>query len=143
MKPRPHLLLGVASVLLTSCATPTLWEATNPHEYLVMKRTPEAEARLQAKGLDYRVDLERQCLFVEKSKLRKTHDYLTRFFVTPIAVAHDVAVGTAVVGAAAYVSSQAGSNGVDLKGATEQNEELDRLERLMRDFGESEKNRAQ
>lgn len=139
MKLRPLLLLSVASLLLPSCATSTLWEATNPHEYLVMKRTPEAEARLQAKGLDYRADSEREILFVEKSKFRKTHDYLTRFFVSPVAVAHDVAVGAAVVGAAAYISSQAGSNGVDLKGATEQNQELERLERLMRDFGESEK----
>ncbi len=139
MKLSPLILLCVASVLLTSCATSTLWDATNPHEYLVMKRTPEAEARLQAKGLDYRVDAERECLFVEKSKFRKTHDYLTRFFATPITVAHDVAIGAAVVGAAAYVSSQAGTNGVDLKGTTEQNKELERLERLMKDFGEPEK----
>ena len=139
---RPLILLSVASMLLTSCATSTLWDATNPHEYLVMKRTPEAEARLQAKGLDYRVDAERECLFVEKSKFRKTHDYLTRFFATPIAVAHDVALGAAVVGAVAYVSSQAGTNGVDLKGTTEQNKELERLERLMKDFGEPEKSGA-
>ena len=142
MKLRPLILLSVASVLLTSCATSTLWDATNPHEYLVMKRTPEAEARLQAKGLDYRVDAERECLFVEKSTFRKTHDYLTRFFATPIAIAHDVALGAAVVGAAAYVSSHAGTNGVDLKGTTEQNKELERLERLMKDFGEPEKKGA-
>lgn len=142
MKPRPLILLCVASMLLTSCATSTLWEATNPHEYLVMQRTPEAEARLQAKGLDYRVDAEREILFVEKSKFRKTHDYLTRFFATPIAVAHDVALGAAVVGAVAYVSSQSGSNGVDLKGATEQNKELERLERLMKDVAASEKERG-
>lgn len=143
MKLRPLILLSVASMLLTSCATSTLWDATNPHEYLVMKRTPEAEARLQAKGLDYRVDAERECLFVEKSKFRKTHDYLTRFFATPIAIAHDVALGAAVVGAAAYISSQAGTNGVDLKGTAEQNKELDRLERLMKEFGEPEKSGAE
>lgn len=136
------ILLLLTPMVLTSCATRTLWDHTDPHELLVLERTPEEEARLRANGLLYRVDVERNALYVQKSKFRKTHDYLTRFFVTPVAVAHDVAVGAAVVGAVAYVSSQSGSNGVDLKGATEQNKELERLERLMKDVAASEKERG-
>ena len=86
MKHLSLFALSAAALLLTSCATSTLWEKTNPREYLVIKWSPEAETRVQRRNVDYRVDLERGVMFVEKSDFRKTHDYLTRFFVTPIAV---------------------------------------------------------
>jgi hypothetical protein len=108
MKHLSLFALSAAALLLTSCATSTLWEKTNPREYLVIKWSPEAETRVQRRNVDYRIDLERGVMFVEKSDFRKTHDYLTRFFVTPIAVAHDAAVVGTVVGAAAYIGSQSG-----------------------------------
>ena len=127
------LLVAFAGcLLLTSCATQLLWDKTDPHEYVVMKRTPENEARLRERGLDYRVYEEQGMLMVEKGKLRKFHDYLTRFFVTPVAVAHDAAVVATVVGAAAYLHSES-----DGGGSIVSDDEFKRLEKLMRDINES------
>ena len=135
----PLNFLLIACALLTSCATSTLWEQTDPHELLVLKRTPEEETRLRAKGLLYRVDVERNALYVQKSKLRKTHDYLIRFFATPVTVAHDAAVAGAIVGAAAYVHGI--NRGGDVKKDAAQDAEMDRLYRLMRDLEDSAKPR--
>lgn len=126
------ILLLLTPMVLTSCATRTLWDHTDPHELLVLERTPEEEARLRANGLLYRVDVERNALYVQKGKLRKTHDYLIRFFATPITVTHDAAVAAAVVGAAAYLHSKGG--GTRSEESIEEAAKLDRLQRLMRDL---------
>jgi len=141
MKAPLPILIATTGLLVSSCATSMLWEKTNPHEYVVVTRTAEVEAGLRKKNARYRVDEERNLLYVEKSAFRKTHDYMTRFFVTPVAVAHDIALGAAVVGAAAYIAGETGEPGVDLGAAEAQNRELDRLERLMRNVEESEKAR--
>jgi len=137
--PIPLIAALIGSLLLTSCATRMLWDKTDPHEYVVMKRTPESEARLRERGLDYQVHEATGLLMVEKSNFRKFHDYLTRFFFTPVAVAHDTAVVATVVGAVAYVHSQSGGGELtwDDGSDSKADAELRDLERTMRDFNES------
>lgn len=131
---RPLISLALGCLMLTSCATPALWKHTNPHEYVVIKRTPEAQARIERSGLDYRMDEERGLIFVEKSKLRKLQDYTIRFFGTPIAIAADASA----VGAVIFVISQAGGEHVEEDRTQEQREEVDRLEKILKEYGDSE-----
>jgi len=118
---------------MPGCATQLLWDKTDPSEYLVMKRTPEVENQLRERGLNFRVYEEQNVLMVEKSKMRKFHDYVTRFFVTPITIVHDAAVVTAVVGAVAYVGARSGPG----EERTDSESELKGLEKLMRDINNS------
>lgn len=89
--------------LLVSCATPALWQATDPHEFVAVSRSKTNEEELKARGLQYRVDEQRNLVYVEKTKLRKSKDYVIRALATPVTVALDAATTIAVVGAAVYV----------------------------------------
>lgn len=97
------ILLLLACTLITSCTTHALWEATDPNEYVAITRNIANEKRLEAGGLDYRVDNERGLIYVEKNKLQKTRDYTIRTLATPVTVVFDAASTIVIVGAAVYV----------------------------------------
>ena len=86
--------------LLAGCATPALWEATDPHEFVAISRSTVTEQDLKAKGLPYYVDKERDLLYVEKNTLQKTKDYAIRTVATPVTVVIDAATTIVVVGGA-------------------------------------------
>ena len=70
MKCFRSILMVPACALLTSCATPALWEATNPHELLPVPKNKVTEAELKAKGLAYEIDAEQDLFYVEKTRLQ-------------------------------------------------------------------------
>jgi len=96
-------------LVLVSCATPALWDATNPREYVAMTRNEKNETKLKTSGLNYRIDEEWDLFYVEKSTLQKSRDYAIRTIGTPVTVVLDAASTIVVVGAAIYVLSH--SNG--------------------------------
>jgi len=109
MKNKFSCWLACVCLTLVSCATPALWDATDPREYIAMDRNEKNEAKLKAGGLSYRVDDDRNLFYVEKNRLQKSRDYAIRTIGTPITVVLDAATTIVVVGAAIYVFSQ--SNG--------------------------------
>lgn len=94
----------IALLLLVSCTTSMLWDATDPDEYVVISRDEISEEELQEKGLDYEVSEKWNVYYVEKSILQKTRDYIYRSFATPVTVTVDVAMPVLVVGGMAYAA---------------------------------------
>jgi hypothetical protein len=92
-----------ALMLLTSCTTSMLWDATDPQEYVVVSRDEITEAELKEMGLDYEVSEKWNVYYVEKSILQKTRDYVYRSFATPVTVTIDVLTPVVVVGGLGYV----------------------------------------
>ncbi len=104
-----------AVILLSSCTTSMLWDATDPQEYVVISRDEISEQELNAKGLDYEVSEKWNVYYVEKSILQKSRDYVYRSFATPVTVTVDVVTPVVVVGALGYVVVNASScEGLDL-----------------------------
>ncbi len=99
----------VACCSLAACATPALWDATNPHRCVAIKKTVENEKALTAKGIAYSVDPEREYIYVEKTALQRAGDYAIRALATPFTVIVDAAgttiVVVAVLGAATLASA--------------------------------------
>lgn len=91
-----QILSWALCAALASCATPALWDATNPRRCVAIKKTPANEEALKAKGIPYTEDPKRDYFYVEKSKLRKAGDYASRTLATPVTVILDAA-GTAIV----------------------------------------------
>jgi|GEM_PF-5913513 len=117
MKCFHSILVVPACVILTACATPALWEATDPHELLPIPKSKVTEAELKAKGLTYEIDNEQNLFYVEKTRLQKTKDYALRTVGTPVAFVVDAglvaAVAGAVVGFIVYVAPYTGTCGWD------------------------------
>lgn len=109
MKIKATRWLACVCLSLASCATPALWEATNPREYIALERNERNEAKLKASGLTYRVDKEWNLFYVEKTRLQKSRDYAIRTIGTPITVVMDAVTTIVVVGGAVYILSK--SNG--------------------------------
>lgn len=70
--------LVLTSFLFASCATPALWDATDPHEYVAIPKSKVNEDELKAKGISYRVFYEQNLFLVEKTELQKYKDYTYR-----------------------------------------------------------------
>ena len=107
MKWSPAILAMLACTILTSCVTPALWRATNPHEFVAVTRNKVNEDELKASGLSYWVDPKRSLFYVEKTNLQKAKDYIIRAVGTPVTVAVDAATTIAVVGAVVFVMRHA------------------------------------
>ena len=84
-----------------------LWDAADPHEYVVVSRDEITEEELQEKGLDYEVSEEWNVYYVEKNVLQKTRDYIYRSFATPVTVTVDVAMPLLVIGGVSYAAVNA------------------------------------
>ena len=88
----------LACPLITSCATPALWDATDPHELVPVPNSKVTEAELKAKGLAYEIDTEQNLFYVEKTRLQKTRDYALRTVGTPVAFVVDAGLVAAAAG---------------------------------------------
>ena len=84
---------------LTSCATHALWDATDPHECVVVPQSQVNEQELKAKGIVYYPDPKHGVVYVEKTAMQKNKDYVIRAFGTPVTVILDTAGTVVVVGA--------------------------------------------
>lgn len=121
MKQIRSIVMLMTCCLLASCATPALWEATDPHDFVAVTKSKVNEDELKAKGLSYRVDTERDLVYVEKTRLQKSKDYAIRAITTPVTVAVDAVTTIAVVGAAVFVMEH--SDGRFLEAAQKEREE--------------------
>jgi hypothetical protein len=97
----------IVLLLLVSCTTSMLWDATDPHEYVVISKDEITEEELQEKGLDYEVSEKWNVYYVEKNVLQKTRDYMYRSFATPVTVTVDVAMPVLVIGGMSYAAVNA------------------------------------
>jgi len=91
--------LGMILIMTTSCATQSLWKATDPSEYVSVRQDEVSESELQESGVHYRKDDSRGVYYVEKTSLRRLGDYTVRTFGTPATVIVDTAAVIVVVGA--------------------------------------------
>jgi hypothetical protein len=92
LKSKLICLFIVLSFLCNGCATPKLWEATNPNDNIRMKYTEVNEEDLKAQGVKYIKDDRMQSYYIEKDLVRKYQDYTCRVIGTPITVALDAAL---------------------------------------------------
>lgn len=83
------VIIFTISFLLCSCATKTLWEKTDPNEYIKIKFTEITEEKLKKKGVKYITDEKNFVFLVEKNSFDKLKDYSVRIFGTPITIAID------------------------------------------------------
>jgi len=90
--------LGMILILTASCATQSLWKATDPSEYLSVRQDEVSESELQERGVRYRKDNSRGVYYVEKTSLRRLGDYTVRAFGAPATVVLDTATAIVVVG---------------------------------------------
>lgn len=98
------------AILLVSCATPALWEATDPNEWVKTDATVVGTNDLAARGIEYRCCDATGDVYIPKSQLHKLGDYTLRALATPITVTLDAATiicGAVLVGAvtSSYTSS--------------------------------------
>ncbi len=80
------------------CATPALWKATNPNEYVAVSANDISEADLNSNSIAYHKDENSGVYYIEKDNLAKLKDYTIRVFATPITVAVDAGLSIIVVG---------------------------------------------
>lgn len=78
--------------VVASCATPELWQRTDPTEYVRVSTEDITEEELIAKGLTYLSSEDGEFFYVGKSLIEKLGDYTLRLLGTPIAVALDAAM---------------------------------------------------
>ena len=97
------LCLVLSAALICSCATPALWEATDPDKFIAVSQEEVSESELQAAGLDYYRNDEKHVYFVEKDSLLKFRDYAFRIVATPFTIVVDVALLSLVAGVVEYV----------------------------------------
>ncbi len=92
------LSLAVIVIFCTSCATPALWKATNPQEYVRINMEDISEKELKKKGLKYYKDETSEAYYVEKSALTKFKDYSLRILGTPVTITLDAMISIVVIG---------------------------------------------
>ena len=90
-------------LLCVSCATPYLWEVTDPHSYVVISYDDITREELDAQQINYVAKEDYRVYFIEKSRWRKMGDYTLRSIGTPVTVALDAALVVTVVAAVIYV----------------------------------------
>lgn len=90
------------AALMVSCATPALWDATDPDQWVKADKTAVGTNDLAARGVEYRCDKAAGDVYIPKSQLHKLGDYTLRALATPITVTLDAATiicGAVLVGA--------------------------------------------
>ena len=101
----------------SSCATQSLWDATNPHERIWVSASEVTEQQLIDKQIPYYKSNDElgSGYLIPKSKVRQLGDYTIRMFATPITVTVDAATTVvttvAVVGVALLSAGVFGSEG--------------------------------
>lgn len=135
---RPLLMLALCG-LVTACATPALWEATDPQEFVAVSKNKVNEQELKARGLSYHVDEARGVLYVEKSNLQKTRDYAIRALGVPVTVAVDAATTIVVVGVASYVMFYVDERSLEAIRREREQKEYDALRKTLNDMRREER----
>jgi hypothetical protein len=92
------LALAVAAILITSCVTTKLWEATDPHKFVEISMADITQRELIDRQVKYYSDVKKGCYYIEKDSLQKFQDYTLRVLVTPVTVVLDTATAILVVG---------------------------------------------
>ena len=92
------LALSIITIMLSSCTTKALWEATSPESYVRVRSDLVAEEDLQKKGLKYFKSDKDKAFYVEKNDFDRLKDYTVRLFGTPITVVIDAATSILVIG---------------------------------------------
>lgn len=82
-------IISILFLLCASCATQSLWEATDPDKYIQIKFTDITEQELQEKGVEYIKDQKTHLYYVNKSSAEKFTGYAIRLFATPVTVVVD------------------------------------------------------
>lgn len=90
-------LLGM-SVLLVSCTTEALWNATDPEQWAKASSSTISTNELAARNIEYRRDNATGDIYIPKSQLHKLGDYTIRVLATPITVTLDTVKGAMVIG---------------------------------------------
>jgi hypothetical protein len=81
-------LFGLA-IVLSSCTTRALWNATDPNKFVPVPQDQTTEMELERRGLAYRRNVKERLYFVEKTTSRKAEDYAARVLMTPLTIAVD------------------------------------------------------
>lgn len=95
------------ALLAVSCATPALWDATNPNLYVKASADNISTNELAAKGIKYRVGKVSGDIYIPKSQMRKMGDYTIRVLGTPVAATLDAAGGATIFVGAILVGEMA------------------------------------
>jgi len=96
-------LCAIVLITAVSCATPALWERTDPTEYIRVDSEVVSEEELREQGLLYVKFEESGSYHVEKDSARKARDYALRLFGTPVTIAVDAALIYASVSISPFV----------------------------------------
>lgn len=89
MKTSYLAIISILFLLCTSCATKSLWEATDPDKYIQIKFTDITEQELKDKGAKYYKDDKTHSYYVNKNSQDKLKNYAIRVFATPVTVVID------------------------------------------------------
>jgi hypothetical protein len=100
------LLTG--TLLLTSCATPYVWNKTDPDSLRKMPKTSQTEDYIRRESLMYAPDPAGEHYYVEKRSDERRLDYACRIIGMPFALAFDFAMVALLV--------MAGCSGGDISG---------------------------
>jgi hypothetical protein len=84
-------------LVLAGCATPALWDHTNPNMFVSLSDPNITTNELAARGIDYKVSKLDGSIYIQKSQLQKFGDYTLRVLATPVTVALDVVAGTTII----------------------------------------------
>lgn len=87
-----------------SCATKTLWKATDPNDYIKIKYTKITEQELRTSGSKYHKNDITKYYYVEKNSFDKLKDYTFRGFATPVAIVVD-ATTFIIIGSGLVIAS--------------------------------------
>ena len=103
--------IGCLAVLMVSCATPALWDATDPNQWAKASKTTVTTNDLATKGVEYQIDNSTGDIYIPKSQLHKLGDYTIRVLATPIAIAVTLdAVGGVTVICGALLMTYSGDS---------------------------------
>jgi hypothetical protein len=98
MTVKQFLALSVSAILITSCVTTKLWEATDPRKFVEISMADITEKELMDRQVKYYTDAKKGCYYIEKSALQKFQDYTLRVLATPVTVVLDTAGAIIVIG---------------------------------------------
>lgn len=91
-------LIILSGMLVSSCCTPALWDATDPCAYVQVAQGQVTDEELRGKGLKFYRDDAMGVFYVQKSGVRKLGDYMIRAVAIPVTVVVDAVTTIVVVG---------------------------------------------
>jgi len=97
MKATRVIFIAAIAFCGISCATLSLWDATNPNEFVEVLDSSITTTDLNSNKIAYRVDENTGRIFIKKSSLRKLGDYTIRTLATPFTIVIDAATALTVV----------------------------------------------